>query len=67
MKLIWEKKGKFYMAHFKHLASGKNLAVSEREISSLASTPESFIPTRKEMEEWKLIYSDDKNKARIKA
>lgn len=55
------------MAHFKHLASGKNLAVSEREISSLASTPESFIPTWKETEEWKLIYSDDKNKARIKA
>lgn len=45
MKLIWEQKEKFYMAHFKHLASGKNLTVSETKTSFLASTPESFIST----------------------
>lgn len=55
------------MAHFKHLASGKNLSVSERNSSFLASTPETFISSQKEMEQWKLVCSDDKHKARVKA
>lgn len=67
VKPIWEQKGKFYMAHFKHLAAGENLTVSEREISFLAPTPESFTSTQKGMEVWKLVWSDDKHRARIGA
>lgn len=54
------------MADFKHLASGKNLIVSAREISFLASTPESFISTQKHMKQWELVCSDSKHDARIK-
>ena len=67
VKPIWEQKDKFYMTHFKHLALGKSLTVSEREISFPVSTPESFISTQKEMKQWKLVCPNDKHKARMKS
>jgi hypothetical protein len=42
MKPIWEQKEKFYMTDFKHLAPGKSLTISEREISFPVPPPESF-------------------------